>query len=269
MEAEWTLLGEPLNLPLDGTLFSGRVRFLPEAGSTNDLIAQAASKGEPEGLCYVAARQRRGRGRQGRRWESDEGGLFLSVLFRPHANSGKISRLSLVAGLSVCRFVGALGVSKARIKWPNDVTVQGNKLAGILSESKLAGDKVESVICGIGLNVNQNPTDLPPASTSLKAEAGSSLSVQSCAAGILRELHRWYRSWQDGAFEKVLIRYQELAVGLQGTRVRVSNGTEEKEGMTDGIDNEGALWVIHNDGSRQIYLAGEVTFLDPAIKAWS
>ncbi len=134
-----------------------------EAESTQDIAKQMALSGEAEGLAVMALKQTGGRGRSGHTWISPAGkNLALSLLLRPRLASNTMPLLGLVAAIAVAETVETRGITRAELKWPNDVLVSGKKLAGILPEAGMMGDSVKYVIIGIGLNVNSEADDFPP-----------------------------------------------------------------------------------------------------------
>jgi BirA family transcriptional regulator, biotin operon repressor / biotin---[acetyl-CoA-carboxylase] ligase len=139
-----------------------RLNIHQEVESTQDLAKEMALLGEPEGLAIMAFKQTGGRGRSGHTWISPAGkNLALSILLRPSMRSKAIPLLGLMAAIAVAETVETRGISRAELKWPNDVLVSGKKLAGILPEAGMMGDSVKYVIIGIGLNVNSEINDFP------------------------------------------------------------------------------------------------------------
>ena len=155
--------------------------------------------GAPEGTCVLALEQTRGRGRMERTWRSDRGkGLYLSVVLRPPWPAHESGWLSILAALAVARALDRLGVRGARIKAPNDVHVGARKIAGVLVEPRLGGDRIEFAVVGIGLNVAHAPadwlgTDLDGRATSCAME-GVSAGLADAAAAVLAALGALYRA---------------------------------------------------------------------------
>ena len=164
--------------------------------STNDIARDRALAGAAEGLVVVARRQTSGRGRRGRHWESAEGkGLYLSVLLRPGWPATEATWLGALAALSAWDAVRGLGVDRASIKWPNDVMVDGRKLAGVLVEPRIAAGRVEFAVLGIGLNVAQEAADWPDelrgTAVSLR-ELGAVATVGDVRGAVCRSLSALY-----------------------------------------------------------------------------
>ncbi len=167
-------------------------RFVHECTSTQRLLDESAA----EGATVAADRQTRGRGRLGRTWEAPAGqALLFSVLLRPRPPMVLWPELSLVAGDAVATALRAETGVAAALSHPNDVLVEGRKVAGILAEAT-----VGRVVLGIGVNVNQTadglPVDTPKPPTSLRAETGREWPRAPLLAALLRELERGYDEWQ-------------------------------------------------------------------------
>jgi BirA family transcriptional regulator, biotin operon repressor / biotin---[acetyl-CoA-carboxylase] ligase len=171
-------------------------------GSTNTDLAEQACAGAPEGLVLAAEEQTSGRGRMGRAWLSPpRAALMFSVLLRPAAvPPARRGWLPLLAGVATVAALRQVSGLEAQLKWPNDVLIEGRKLAGILAEQ--AGD---AVVVGIGVNVSTGAGELPPAgpssltATSLLLAGSASLDRELLLRRILAELERWYLAWRSGA----------------------------------------------------------------------
>jgi BirA family biotin operon repressor/biotin-[acetyl-CoA-carboxylase] ligase len=216
--------------------------------STQVLLREATS----EGTTAVCDEQTAGRGRLGRRWEAPRGTAILcSVLLEPPADR-RAAELSLVGGLAAADAVEpALGLD-ARIKWPNDVLVDGFKVAGVLADARDG-----AVVLGIGINVNQTQTELPPATTtppaSLRTIDGVSRDRAPVLVSLLDRLERRYETWLEGGIEAL---YGALAARdfLRGRRV----SHEGTSAVAVGIDRSGRL-ELDVDGERRLVESGEIT----------
>jgi BirA family transcriptional regulator, biotin operon repressor / biotin---[acetyl-CoA-carboxylase] ligase len=225
--------------------FWRNVRVVAETGSTNlDLLGEAAD-GAAEGTALVAESQTAGRGRLGRQWVSQPGAaLTFSVLLRPAAVP-QASRgwVPLLTGVAVAQAVRAEAGIEASLKWPNDVQVNGAKLAGILAEQ--AGD---AIVAGIGINVSSGRDELPVATaTSLALEGADGVTAGRLLIAILGELGRWYLAWTgahgDAAGCGLRAEYQRLC-GTLGRQVRVSlPGGRTVTGVAAEVDPTGRLVV--------------------------
>jgi len=219
------------------------IRVVAETGSTNsDLLAEARG-GLAEGVVLAAETQSAGRGRMGRHWVSPpRAALAFSVLLRPRdvppASRGWVP---LLAGVAVALALRGEAAADAWLKWPNDVQVNGAKLAGILAEQ--AGD---AIVVGTGINVSAGRDELPAEATSLALE-GARADRGRLLAGVLRELEHWYLPWvgQRGDADECGLRpeYQRLC-GTLGRPVRVSlPGGATVTGVAGEVDRTGRLVV--------------------------
>jgi len=192
--------------------------FLEETASTNDVLKARAEKGAPEGFTVAAECQTRGRGRQGRPWLSLPGkGVYMSVLLRPAWPATDGVFLNICASVAVARALEHWRPKLVRLKWPNDVMLNGRKIAGILVEPRIRRAAIEFAVVGIGINVLQRAGDFEPLgagrATSL-CMAGVAVDCDQVLARVLRELDICYtmarqddksrilREWSSRQFEK-------------------------------------------------------------------
>jgi BirA family biotin operon repressor/biotin-[acetyl-CoA-carboxylase] ligase len=209
--------------------------------STNERAKQLAAAGAPHGTLVTADEQTAGRGRQGRAWTAPpRSAVLMSVVLRELDE-----RLPLTAAVALCE---ALPV-EAAIKWPNDVWIEGRKVAGILVEGR---PQEGWAVLGLGVNVTTErfPAELAESATSLRL-AGIDADPEAVLAGLLRSLS----DWLGAPPARVLEAWRELDA-LKGERVRWSGG----EGIADGIDDSGALRVETASGLVTLD-AGEVHLL--------
>jgi BirA family biotin operon repressor/biotin-[acetyl-CoA-carboxylase] ligase len=259
--------------PLDATALraalTGPGRFwteivvTAETPNTIDDVAAAARAGAPEGTVHTTEAQTAGRGRLGRPWTSPPGsGVIVSVLLRPDSvPAARWVWLPLLVGLAVDATVQECGVD-SRLKWPNDVLVDGRKIAGILLE-RIDTPRGSAAIVGVGLNVSLRREELPvDTATSLALEGATETDRTIVLRGFLRNLEALYRAWAAAGGDPgsgIRDSYVRRCVTL-GTRVRVSlpDGSS-LEGEATGIDELGRLLV---DGTA--ISAGDVTHVRPA-----
>ncbi len=205
----------------------------------------------PWGTVVVADRQKRGKGRKGRRWESQEGGLYFSFVLNAE-DFREVLQLPLVVGFSISNFLDSVGIETA-IKWPNDVYAQGRKIAGVLAER--SGNKV---VVGIGLNVNQEafPEHIRNRATSMKLVRGNPFDRRDVLSGLLFFLKRDILLYQREGFYPFLkpIRKKLLFVGSEV----VVLSEEQVTGTLEGIDDKGFLLLRTPEGYKRI-TAGDVS----------
>jgi len=224
---------------------------LDSVGSTNNEAARLAEAGAAEGTVVWAREQTGGRGRRGRRWASPVGNLYSSTILRPDCVAPRATELGFVAALAVADIVPA--GREVRVKWPNDVMVEGGKVAGILLESSIGQDSlVEHVVAGIGVNVAFAP-QLPEMRYPGAALGGS---VEVALEMLARALARRLGEWRHAGFEAVRAAWLAKA-GPLGAEVDVRLGEELVQGRFAGLDREGALLLDTAAGPRKI-VSGEL-----------
>lgn len=227
-------------------------------GSTNDEAKKLARAGAAEGTLVWAGEQTSGRGRRGRLWASPPGNLYLSLILRPAAPAAGAAQLGFVAALALADALAAhLHGRELRCKWPNDVLLDGRKIAGILLESEtLGGAAVEFVILGIGVNLVAAPDAAEFPATSLAAAGVAPLAPAIVLAGFARHFEEWHRRWKAEGFSPIRTGWLARASGLgQIVRVRL-----ERAGFTGrflDLDEEGAL-LLDEAGVQRRIAAGEI-----------
>ena len=224
---------------------------LDSVGSTNDEAARLADSGVAEGTVVWAREQVGGRGRRGRTWASPVGNLYSSTVLRPKCAVSRAAELGFVSALAVGDLVPA--DRAVRLKWPNDVLLDGGKVAGILLESAIGQrGKVEHVVAGIGVNVTFAPQ--LPEMRYPGAKLGG--TVEAALEGLTRALATRLAEWRRCGFE--VIREAWLAkAGPLGTDIDVRLGEELVRGRFAGLDREGALLLDTPTGPRKI-VSGEL-----------
>jgi len=241
------------------------VRFLKETTSTNREVDTAAQAGAPEGLLILADSQLAGRGRMARTWFSPPGvNLYLSLLLRPQVELAAIPTLPLVVGLAVAEALAACAPALLpKIKWPNDILVNGKKIAGILCELQTRNDKPDYVVVGVGINMNvreeQLPEDLRDRATSMLIEGGETQTREHVLAAFLNRLEPLYDNWCAFGFKPLLQSINALDV-LRGKALRIELTGSPTEGIADGIQADGSLLLQTKTGPLPIY-SGEAHVL--------
>jgi len=248
-------------LPLLATKYMGRgeAQVLQEATSTNTLLKQMALSGAPAGSLCLCETQTAGKGRLGRSWHSPAGqGLWLSVLLRPRIQPEQAPLVTLCAALAMAQAVNEATGLDARIKWPNDLVLEGKKLCGILLEIGFGGNGIDYIVVGTGLNVRSGayPAELAHQATSIEDHMAPpprrELLVRYLAA-----LEETITRLESEGFAAIAEAYRARSCTL-GSVVKVS-GSEEFVGMAEDIDETGALLVRDQTSVLRRVLAGDVS----------
>lgn len=246
-------------LEADGRPWPAPLEHHAEIASTSDRLKELARAGAPEWSVVTADTQSAGRGRQGSAWASPRGNLHLSVLLRPAKVPGL---LPLLAGVALREALLAFG-AKARLKWPNDLLLGDRKVAGLLAEGSSGARGVEWIVLGIGVNVDPESMPsvgaLPQDAISLRSAVGNALSIEALAAEVLRQVTLWYHRAAAGRAADVLAAWREAAVPWWGHLVQARSGEQVIRGIAKGIDEEGALLLLDEQGRVVRIVAGEVS----------
>ncbi|MCL6634836.1 MAG: biotin--[acetyl-CoA-carboxylase] ligase [Peptococcaceae bacterium] len=246
------------------TRFMGRTVFYSESiSSTNDLAKELARKGAGEGSLVVAEEQTGGKGRLGRGWFSPRyKGIWFSLILHPPVDPSEASRVTMLAAVAVASAIRKSTGVAAGIKWPNDLLAGGKKICGILAELSAEMDRINHLVVGVGINANLDAGDFPEevrsAATSLKMEAGRTVSRVRLLQECLTEFERWYTAWLDGGFAPVLARWKDMAISLH-CPVRIHTLNKSWDGWAEDVDEDGALLVRLPGGGVQRLVSGEVS----------
>lgn len=246
---------------LTTTFMGSEIIYFKEVDSTNNMAKKLAREGCKEGTIVIADKQSNGKGRLGRTWASPPNeGIWMSVVLRPALSPNKASQLTLIAGLSMCEVIREITGLDAKIKWPNDIVINGKKVCGILTEMSAQIEDIEYVVVGIGVNVNIEdfPSDLPYA-TSLAVEGKEKYSRKHIITAFLKLFEQDYKQYikkQNLIFIKE--RYEKNCITLN-KKVKLVSRETEIIATSLGISSEGAIIVKLEDGTVQEIFTGEVS----------
>lgn len=231
-----------------------------EIDSTNEEARRLAAKGERGPVWIFAGRQTAGRGRRGRQWESPKGNLAATLLLSPDKPAAECAQLSFVSALAVFDTIAGFEPdAEINVKWPNDVLVNGRKIAGILLESASQGSDAVFLAIGIGINLKIHPTDTETAATSLASLGLTAPLPRHALLELAGPFAKWYDVWRAEGFAPIRDAWLSRAAGL-GTRIRARLQNEETSGVFEGIDMTGALLLRETQDRVRTIAAGEVFF---------
>lgn len=224
--------------------------------STQPIAFAIAADGAPDSSVVVADSQAAGRGRRGRTWHDEPGAsLLVSIVLRPRLDPARLPTLSLTAGIAVAEALECATGLTPRLKWPNDVLVDGRKIAGILLESRVGPTPPAVVALGIGVNLRQRafPLELAERAISVRLANGRDVDRDTLLSELLARLDLWRDRLETGGFAPVRERWCALADTL-GRAVSVDG----IDGVAADLDDDGALLVEDAHGFRRRVVAGDV-----------
>lgn len=228
--------------------------------STNREAAEQARRGAAEGTCVIARQQTAGRGRHGRNWLSDkDAGLYLSIVLSPRLDVRRLPLITLMSGVAACDTLREFGL-KPDLKWVNDLYVGEKKLGGILAETVETPSGL-AVIVGIGINLTSRnfPAEIAETATSIEAEIAKNISPDELAESLIRYLTYFYEILKGkNGNDEILKHWQRRSSYFSGKSVRVTLPDQVIQGVTDGLEENGALRVKTADGNTTIVQAGDV-----------
>lgn len=238
-------------------------RYLEITGSTNDDCVRFLKEGAEHGVVVAAGQQMSGKGRRGRSWSSPPGqSVYMSIGLKPDFAPDRASMLTLVMALSVLRALEQVcGTQDVLIKWPNDIVINGRKVCGILTEMHLAGERIDHVVIGVGVNVNTSEfaPELVHNATSLFMEYGQTYDCNYVLAAILENFERYYDKFVKTCdMSTIMGEYVEKMINVD-REVRVLDPQGEYTATARGINEKGELLVEREDGTTEAVYAGEVS----------
>jgi BirA family biotin operon repressor/biotin-[acetyl-CoA-carboxylase] ligase len=246
---------------LAGSGLGHTVEIHASVRSTNELVLDRAGSGAGPGLVVVAEHQSAGRGRLGRRFASAPGlGIWSTTLLEPPRDPGLAPRLSLLAAVAVCRAIEAETGAAPRVKWPNDVRLNGRKLAGILVEARTRGPELFAV-AGIGVNVHHLPADFPAevreSAGSVEGETGVPVERGRLLAAILREAAAVVEAARSGSpdLPELFARFDEM----RGGEVLVRERERSWRGEAAGVAPDGSFVLALPGGGTRLFRSADAS----------
>lgn len=250
------------------TAWAGRkLHYVDVTGSTNTDAKRMGEEGEPHGSTVVADMQTAGKGRRGRSWQTLSGtALSFTLLLRPDFAPDKASMITLVMALSVAEAVEEITGVPAGIKWPNDIVVNRKKVCGMLTEMTMTPemDEIQYVVVGAGINVNnagieEFQEEVRSVATSLRIETGRQYNRAALLNQVLMRFEENYDIFLKTLDLSGLRERYENHLLNRGNQVRVLDPAGEYVGVAEGIDSQGELIVVRENGEKTPVYAGEVS----------
>lgn len=252
--------GDDIRLGLKTKQLGQQIHFEETVDSTQRIALQLAIDNAKEGTIVIAEEQLEGRGRLTRKWSSPkETGIWMSIILRPNIPIPQAPQLTLLTAVALVQAIEDVCDISVNIKWPNDILINGKKVAGILTELQAEADQVSSIIIGIGVNVNQSESDFPEElrdiATSLSQVNGKKIKRAKLIRAILLSLENLYRLYLEKGFYPIKLLWESFAVSI-GKQVTAKTLTETIHGEALGITEDGVLKLKDESGKvHHIYSA--------------
>jgi BirA family biotin operon repressor/biotin-[acetyl-CoA-carboxylase] ligase len=259
-----SLIENEITYGLTTRIMACRISAYKSVKSTNDIAMQIAEQGAPEGALVIAEQQTEGRGRFGRAWHSPPGtGIYLSVILRPNFSPDMAPGVSIMTAIALADTLSKYCPEEVQIKWPNDVLIGGKKTAGILTELNADPGKINHIVIGVGINVNQGvgafPEEIRHLATSVRRAVKRKVNRVELLKDFLRRLEREYFLYQKRGLSDSINKVRKYSL-LIGKQVSILVGSTRTTGRAIDIEPDGSL-LLDIDGKQKRVTAGEVTIL--------
>ncbi|MEH7012636.1 biotin--[acetyl-CoA-carboxylase] ligase [Neobacillus niacini] len=249
-----------LRLGLKTKFIGKNVHYEESVESTQKIAHRLAYDNAPEGTVIIAEEQLSGRGRMDRKWHSPKyTGIWMSIILRPNISLPKAPQLTLLAAVAIVQAIEDLTGLLPEIKWPNDILIKGKKVTGILTELEAEADRVNSIIIGIGMNVNQTKEDFPielqGIATSILLEKGERVSRADLIKGIFMNLEKLYLLYLEEGFLPIKLLWEGYAISI-GRKITARTLSNSIIGKAQGITDDGVLIIEDEQGkTHHVYSA--------------
>ncbi len=260
------LMEEEVALALKTKKFGRPTQIFAQLDSTQTRAKTLAGLGGKEGTVVLAEKQTSGRGRLNREWHSADGGLWFSILLRPAIQPSQVPQLPLIFSIAVADALEKTGAVTCKLKWPNDVWLapkkpksKFKKVCGILSEMSAESDKVNWLVTGIGINVNNKiPPALRKQAISLHEALGHKANRSELLVNLLERMEKTYEDFLKNGFNSLRKTYLHRSL-LTGKRVTVTELTRTYTGIAESIAPDGSLLIRDKTHKLRAVLAGDIT----------
>ncbi len=213
--------------------------------STNDKAREFAGKGQYN-LVITAKKQGKGRGRFGREWSSGHGGLYMTILLKEESID-KVKYLTFIASMAVAKSILDFCSLKAKVKWPNDVLVNGKKVCGILTETVFGKENYAMVGAGVNVNNENFPVSIKNKATSLKLETGKTYNLEKFSQKVINHFSSLYSYYTNNSYGKIIGLWKKYSHTL-GKRVRAETLHGAFVGEAIGVDEDCSLILKLDNG---------------------
>ncbi len=253
-----------VKLNIDTSVVGENLIYRESVESTNELLYEFAENGGEDGTILISDTQTGGKGRLGRNWYSPGGvNLYLSALLRPEVNPLNSAVFTFIASLALLKTLDALNIS-SQIKWPNDLLINNKKVAGVLTEMKNEGNKLEFIILGIGLNINlslenikENLPEISDSVTSLSIEKNIVLDREEVASKLICLLDEYYLQFKSEGINSIVAEWSNRW-GMINQNISIKVDNEIISGIARKVDNQGFLYIEDSYGNLEKIIAGDL-----------
>ena len=259
---QMNLLNEDvIKINLNTKIIGKNIIILESVDSTNTYLKELGAQGAEEGTVVITTNQTCGKGRLGRKWESQQGkSLAISILLRPKNLCIGDCAITPLTGIAVANGINSLCLTDCKIKWPNDIIIGNKKLCGILTEVSMSGTRVDYTVTGIGINVSNTvfPDEIAHKATSILKETGRHTDLNMLVATVLNYFEKYVIGNHLCLTGESIVEYRNMCATI-GRQVMFNRGNRDISGMAAGVNNKGELEVMLSDGTIVRVNSGEVT----------
>lgn len=249
---------------LQTDIIGRKIYYFGTIDSTQNFALELAKRPHENGSLVIADRQTQGRGRLNRKWVSPKGGIWMSILLRPNFEPSYTSLFPMATSLALAVSIEKTLKIKTELKWPNDITIKGNKVAGILIDASVESNKIDYLIIGIGINFKINPGTISKSIKQKKYGIATLISKDQGTRPVelvqqfLLELEKTYNNILTGNVGTIRKEWIKRSSTI-GKNVTITTTTGTLKGKVTGIDKTGAL-ILSRNGIVQHVLAGDMTY---------
>lgn len=257
------LHGKLLEASLLGIYGDVNLRFLEVVDSTNSEAERLLALGENAPLVVTAAQQTKGRGRMGRQWHSPRSGnLYASFAWRPGTPYTRLQNITVWLGVCVCQYLREQWQIPVWLKWPNDLLIDGKKVAGMLTEARIDADQTRELVFGLGINILGDtrswPREVATVATTLSSHASAGFSLHALAAGIMGTVLNAYTVFRHTDVTEELLKQWQECDSLFGKTIQAEVNGQIVSGVASGLHPSGGLRLRIANGETKILHSGEV-----------
>ncbi|MBI4652413.1 biotin--[acetyl-CoA-carboxylase] ligase [Candidatus Desantisbacteria bacterium] len=245
----------------DALFIGKKVYYFKFAASTNEIAHELAGNNASSGTIVISEVQNKGKGRQGRLWISNKGGLWFSLILRPDFSPLHASKITIIMAISVINAIKELFGINIAIKWPNDLFFINKKIGGILIEMNAEIDKINYLVIGIGLNINNIiASDIKKTAVNLKSIVNKKIDRNYLLNKILGEIEKNLNIFKKDDFSYFIDEAKKLCMNL-GKRLKVTVGSDSITGECLDLDENGNLLLKETSGNIRHIISGDIEFL--------